>query len=224
VTVAPFIEAQRQLFAEVDAWFAGAVAQLPDGAVQCRSGCSACCRGLFDVSLLEAFCLRLGLERLSQATRGRVQKSARRQVERLRQHWPRWESPFLLNGLPEEEWQTVAAGNDESCALLDARGRCLLYDVRPMTCRLHGLPALDPDGGDFSSALCTRNRLGGAQVATHPFTTLFAREAELLRAFYHKLTGRAFRELDTFIPAALVMDPELVDWKGQLLVDPRQKR
>lgn len=216
-----FIEAQRQLFAEVDTWFAGAVGRLPAGAVQCRSGCSACCRGLFDISLLEAFCLRQELEGLPPAIRERVQDRARRQVECLRRHWPNWRPPFLLNGMAEDDWQTVAADSDDPCVLLDEEGRCLLYDLRPMTCRLHGLPAFDPDGGDFSSALCSRNRLAGAQVPSYPFRDLFAREAELLRAFHLQLTGRPFRELDTFIPAALLLDVADVDWAGRLLTDPR---
>ena len=34
----------------------------------------------------------------------------------------------------------LAAASADRCVALDARGRCLIYDVRPIVCRSHGAP------------------------------------------------------------------------------------
>lgn len=36
--------------------------------------------------------------------------------------------------------RVVANPNPELCAALDSRGRCQIYDVRPIVCRSHGAP------------------------------------------------------------------------------------
>jgi Fe-S-cluster containining protein len=44
---------------------------------------------------------------------------------------------------PETRRQTLAANarsSTDRCAALDPTGRCLIYDVRPITCRSHGAP------------------------------------------------------------------------------------
>ena len=50
----------RRLVAEADAWFARALAAHRAEA-RCGRGCDGCCRGLFDVTPLDAALLRAGI-------------------------------------------------------------------------------------------------------------------------------------------------------------------
>lgn len=217
-----FLQQQLELLNEAERWFATAADHLGKQRVACGAGCSACCRGLFDISLLEALLLRRAYERLPEAVRQQVRQKAELRLADLRKSWPKWEAPFLLNGMPDDEWTEMPEDDLTPCALLDDKGRCLFYAARPMTCRLYGLPAFDLDGSDFSSGICSRNRvdLDNPQLR-YPFRELFQRENELFRQFTEKLTGRAYRELDTFIPMAVLIDFDRVDWCGELLIDPR---
>lgn len=213
---------QFELLKEADSWFVASAERLGKERVACGSGCSACCRGLFDISLLEALLLRQAFKALPEPIQLQVRQKSAARLADLKQAWPNWESPYLLNGLPDEEWTAMSEDDETPCPLLAADGCCLVYEARPMTCRLHGLPAIDPDGSDFSSAVCSLNRVNlDDPELRYPFRDLFRRENELFSRFALKLTGHPFRELDTFIPLAVLIDFDLVDWAGEIVKDPR---
>ena len=60
-----------QLLASVDAWFNRSVF-LATAEIACKEGCSGCCRGLFDITLLDACYLKQGFDRLDKVVQGRV--------------------------------------------------------------------------------------------------------------------------------------------------------
>jgi Fe-S-cluster containining protein len=220
----PILEDYRQLLAEVDAWFAACRSAFP-GRIACGAGCSSCCRGLFDITLLDAFLLRKAFDRLPETLRAPALAAARSRLAGLQRSWPGFRSPFLLNGMPDAEWTEMPEDDETPCPLLGNDGRCLVYEARPMTCRLHGLPNIDLSGDSFSDAWCTLNFTGAAPLAEPAlrwsFRAAFSREIELFRVFARQLTGRAWLELDTFIPTALLIDFAAVDWRSLELTDPR---
>jgi len=215
----------RRLLAEIDAWFAACLRTAPQH-IACRPGCSACCRGLFDITLLDAFLLKQAFDCLPAAQRGPALSKAEARLAELRRRWPHFHSPFLLNGLPGEEWTEMPEEDETPCPLLDGDGRCLVYAARPMTCRLHGLPNIDRSGESFSDGCCTLNFVDADPLADPalrwPFRAAFAREIDLFRSFARALTGRTWEELDTFIPTALLVDFSAIDWQRLNLPDPRR--
>ncbi|HEX5773927.1 MAG TPA: YkgJ family cysteine cluster protein, partial [Geomobilimonas sp.] len=144
---------------------------------------------------------------------------ARKHLHRLQKIWPDLDSPYILNYRPEEEWKELMPDDDETpCLLLDADGRCLVYDYRPMTCRLHGIPLLDSSGEVMHDEWCTLN-FDGFDPLTMPelqwkFRHHFEAELSLFRTFTDKLLGKRVSELDTFIPLALLQDFTGFDWRG----------
>ena len=226
VSLQPILAAYRKLLAEIDGWFAGCLAAAPPGAIACRAGCSACCRGLFDITLLDAFLLKEAFDRLPADLRQPALAKAETRLAELRRRWPHFTAPYLLNGLPDAEWTEMPEEDETPCPLLGDDGRCLVYAARPLTCRLHGLPNLDLSGESFSGACCTRNYLDADPLADPalrwPFRAVFEREIGLFHAFTRELTGRVWPELDTFIPTALLIDFAASDWKHLLLSDPRR--
>ena len=213
----PLTASYRLLLAEIDAWFAACLAAAPQGTLACRQGCSACCRGLFDITLLDAFLLKEGFAQLSETIREQVLARCRPRLVELQQRWPRLHPPYLLNTLPDDGWEEMPEGDETPCPLLGADGLCLVYPFRPMTCRLHGLPNIDHSGEDFSTDLCTLHpgdpHVLPADILHGQFRAVFTREIELFREFTAHLTGQPLSELDTFIPLALLADYAGVDWK-----------
>ena len=214
------LKEHRELLARIDAWFARSVELHPDK-VACKSGCSACCRSLFDITLLDAYYLKLGFDDLPVATREAVLHKVRERLCLMREHWPEFDHPYLLNYRPDEEWEPLMPEEDESpCVLLGDDGRCLVYQNRPMTCRLHGIPLLDVDGELMHDDWCTLNFIDedpfeqpGIEA---PFDAMFRQEVALFREFTGKLLGRRVSELDTFIPTALLIDFASFDWRAWL--------
>lgn len=202
------------LLREVDAWFHRCLQNHP-GRIVCCNGCSACCRGLFDITLLDALYLRSGFERLPQRHRRLLHQKAQERLDILSRIHPEFREPWLLNDIPEDEWDLLMPEEDETpCLLLSESGGCLVYDYRPMTCRLNGIPLIDVSGEELFDEWCTLNF-----VELEPrrftdlrfgFTELFAQELLLFQELTRSLTGTSCNEIDLFIPAAVVMNPDRI--------------
>lgn len=111
-----------QLRAAVQDHFEQALQRQP-GAMQCKEGCSGCCKPGLSVFGLEAAKIRESLVALSQnapALRDTVRRQGHRALE----------DPDSVS----------------HCPLL-VNDRCAVYEERPLICRSHGLPILsDPQG------------------------------------------------------------------------------
>jgi Fe-S-cluster containining protein len=200
------------LLGEVDAWFRRSLDRHPD-LIACRNGCSQCCRGLFDITLLDAFYLKRGFDTLPDPLKTELAREAFRRLKQLSGVNPAFAEPWLLNGIPEDEWDALMPEEDETpCLLLSETGGCLVYDYRPMTCRLNGIPLIDVSGEELFDEWCTLNFTGedprGLLDLRFAFTELFTRELLLFQELVRILTGTARNEVDLFIPAAVVMDRE----------------
>ena len=211
------LQRYRALLTNLDHWFAAKQVEMPKDIV-CADGCSGCCRGLFDISLLDARLLRTGFDQLPAAIRAGVIAKAETRRAELQARWPDFAPPYLLNHMDDSSWTEMPEDDLIPCPLLDPAGRCLVYADRPMTCRLHGLPQIDKNGEIFLGEWCSRNFTGLDPLAMeslrHDFQQLFTEEFTLLRTFAKELCGLDCAELDTFIPLAVLIDFEGFDWNG----------
>lgn len=137
------LEEDGVLLREVDAALARG-ARRAGAHLVCRAGCTPCCVGPFDITVLDAARLRSGWERLRRRAPGRAAAVARRAAAA----WTR-----LAEGFPGDVRSGRLADDDgareaffarhaaEPCPALDpGTGRCDLYPFRPLSCRTFGLP------------------------------------------------------------------------------------
>jgi Fe-S-cluster containining protein len=213
--LASTLHAYRQLLDEVDAWFTSCL-KSGGSSLACRGGCSACCRALFDITLLDAWLLREAFAGLAADVQAQVRNRCQPRRSELLDRWPDLHNPYLLNALPEEEWRSMSEEDPTPCPLLDENGFCLVYMSRPLICRLHGLPNIDVSGEDFDGTVCSLHAGDPLnlpeRVLRWRFREVLTREVDLFRAFAGALTGISWSELDTFIPLALLADYSVVDW------------
>jgi Fe-S-cluster containining protein len=214
------LKKHEELLAQVDDWFSRSMQLYPEK-IACQSGCSACCRSLFDITLLDAYYLKLGFDALPAETRAYVQKKCLDRLGLMREQWPEFDHPYVVNYRPEEEWEPLMPDEDETpCVLVGEDGRCLVYKHRPMTCRLHGIPLIDTDGELMHDDWCTMNFVGEDPLKlaglAAPFDAMFRQEVALFRDFTGELLQKRMSELDTFIPTALLIDFENLDWPAWL--------
>ena len=129
----------RELLSRADAWYAAAKAARPD-AVPCTKGCRDCCLGLFDVTPADRDLLREGLAAADPAVRADIVSRAKAIVD----------AHGLgddLDGWSDEKIDAVCdAAGDVECPVLGPAGECRLYEHRPLTCRLAGIPLVDVSG------------------------------------------------------------------------------
>lgn len=214
------VDRYHQLLGEVDNWFANCL-KVGGASLSCRGGCSACCRALFDITLLDAWILKKGFADLPKEIKTQVLKRCQSRLSELNKRWPDLRPPYRLNTLPEEEWLMTPEDDPTPCPLLDENGLCLVYANRPLICRLHGLPNIDVGGEDFEGTVCSLHEGNPFSLPEHAlqwrFREVFTQEVNLLRNFTAALTGQAPLDFDTFIPLALLADYDDFDWHNLTL-------
>ncbi len=151
-SAAHITDAYRALLASLDEWFAAAHADHP-GVIPCAGGCTACCHGPFDISVADALMVREAVRRQSPERRAELEARALLALEAQRAEAPGWEAPYDVTDLGEDAFDELGdALSAEPCPMLDADGRCGIYDDRPLVCRLIGLPLRTSEGGFIDNA------------------------------------------------------------------------
>ena len=151
------LEQYGSLMREVDSWFASCLHQYPEK-ISCQQGCSACCRGLFDITLLDAVYLKYGFDKLPGDLKSFILRKSEARLNAVSRVYPNFVQPWLLNSIPETDWDLIMPEDDEiPCVLLSESGQCQVYKYRPMTCRLNGIPMIDTSGEELFDEWCSLN-------------------------------------------------------------------
>ena len=146
-------ERYRILLERLDSWFAEATVGREE-VIPCRSGCTACCHGPFDISPADAELLQEGLALLPADQRTDIRGRGARLLAKMKALAPGWDAPWDVDELGEEAFDEMAEGLvAEPCPVLGDDGRCRAYAHRPLVCRLIGLPMLT-DLGDALPNAC----------------------------------------------------------------------
>ena len=140
----PFFEKYKALVDQVDAVFEK-VQQEYSECVVCKVGCADCCHALFDLTLIEAMFIKSQFDKLiPKESREEIIKRANeadRKVYKLK----RSASKAFQEGKSEREILEDMALQRVRCPLLDGDDKCELYQSRPITCRLYGIPTVIGD-------------------------------------------------------------------------------
>ncbi len=206
-----FAEEYRGLLDGLDSWF-GLFVQNFSEEITCHDGCSGCCRGIFDITILDACLLRTGFETLLSTDQQQVlAKKAQVLLGRLQSQMPHLASPWFIHRFDKKDQEALFLLESETpCIFLEETGKCVLYNYRPMTCRLHGVPMVDAIGVLHDNQVCTLNFSKGLpEQLTLPkanFNEVFLKEQQLIQALTKHLFGISLSECDTLIPAAACVD------------------
>lgn len=145
----PYLRLLRQL----DIWFADGLASAGPGVVPCTRGCTACCRGPFDISAADAELVAEAVAALPDAQRGPLLARAAAQRARYAALLPAWRGPWDVETVDEAAFDALTeALADEPCPALDDEGACVIHASRPATCRIMGIGMLLPDGDVLDNA------------------------------------------------------------------------
>ena len=135
----PFLATYKKIRANADKAFAQVSGAHPQQ-VRCGLGCSDCCFALFDLSLVEAMALNAAFNaKFSGKARSAILARAD-QAERAGEKIKREAHKALKDGRPTAEILSVIAKARVRCPLLGENDTCDLYEDRPITCRLYGIP------------------------------------------------------------------------------------
>jgi Fe-S-cluster containining protein len=151
--------------------------------VRCEVRCSDCCHAVFDITLIEAVYINYHLNQtLPRKKRRPVVIRAEKADRKYYQIKQRLQKMYVGEGKSPEEVFVQLAHERVRCPLLNDDDLCDLYEKRPITCRVYGIPT--SIGG--KSHTCEKSAF--KEGTAYPTVNLdkmndhlFALSAELLR-------------------------------------------
>lgn len=196
-----YFERYEALVKEVDALFAKFENEMPD-LVHCEKGCSDCCYALFDLSLVEALYINAKFnERFKGMDRSRILGRADatdRQIYKLKHKLHK----ASRQGTSAKEILEQVARTRVRCPMLDDDESCEMYDCRPLTCRLYGVPTAIGGKGHT----CAKSGFkAGEQYPTVHMDALQDRLLEISRDLAKSINSR-FPELhEMLVPLSMAI-------------------
>ncbi len=134
-----YFERYEAVVADVDAVFNKFEAEMSD-LVKCGKGCSDCCYALFDITLAEAIYINKKFnENFSGLERSEImQRAAKadREIHKLKRNVFK----ASREGRPASEILMEVSKARVRCPMLGDDDLCSIYENRPITCRLYGVP------------------------------------------------------------------------------------
>lgn len=197
----PYFKRYEQLVAAADAMFEKVKTQHPD-CVRCEVTCSDCCHALFDLTLIEALYINHQfqqkfkdrekekaalLEKASKADRlvYKIKKNAYRQLQ---------------EGKPEAEIIADVGKERIRCPLLNEEEKCDLYEFRPITCRLYGIPTAISGKGHT----CAKSAFKpGEPYPTVNLDTLHTRLYEISRDLVADIKSKHIKMGEMLVPLSM---------------------
>jgi Fe-S-cluster containining protein len=108
--------------------------------VFCREKCSDCCYAIFDLTLIEALYLKdKVLKKFNGKEKNDLMEIADK-TDRALTKMKRDAYKQIKNGADELEIVGKMSQERVRCPLLGENNLCLLYEFRPITCRVYGIP------------------------------------------------------------------------------------
>jgi len=117
--------------------------------MQCGKGCTACCHGLFEISLADAAEVARGFSELPPQVQREVHSRASHLQARIKSMTTDVPEPTLVGEDDPLIDRIVDAFDNPPCPFLGNAGECMIYEHRPLTCRLEGVPMIDVRDGLF---------------------------------------------------------------------------
>jgi len=193
------LDQYREILKRVDSKFRQ-IQSMHGRQMQCGKGCAMCCHGLFDISLADAVGVAEGFAALSPDIRAQVLARAETVQDSIGLH-------LMHRDDPRTDEVADSFAEPPRCPMLGPSNECLIYEHRPLACRLEGLPMVDRRDGLFAD-WCELNFVEGVSQTARADLTLdydaIAVSDEVAAAEVAAVAGVADPESVVFIPSVVV--------------------
>lgn len=173
------------------------------GEVKCSQGCGDCCNAVFDLSLVEAMYLnRAFLNNFNFGAARSAILDAAEQADRQATRHKRDLFQKTKQGATDADIFNLAAQLRIRCPLLGADDSCQLYEYRPITCRLYGVPN-SIEGKAHVCGLCAFEP--GRPYPTVALDRIQDKLADLSRRLVQALDSRYGQLSTVYVPVSMAL-------------------
>ena len=154
--------------------------------VKCEIKCAECCHAIFGLFMIEAVYLRLYFEQLPEADKTEIlerAKAADKAMEALNQK---------MEALADNPEAQVLLMSKEKirCPLLNDDEQCLMYEHRPHTCRIYGIPTMSAGQVHY----CEKSEFKDDE--TYPVYNMGGAHKQMFRMSTELMEQAGFKESD----------------------------
>ena len=224
IDFSPFFRKYEEIVAMTDAVFERVKKEYPE-CVTCKQECSDCCYALFDVGLIEGLYINYQFnKKFKGKERDRLVDKlniADREVHRIKKKAYK----DLDAGKNEDDILMDIAKKRIRCPLLNEQNLCDIYEYRPITCRLYGIPTT------IGGASHTCGKSGFVKGKQYPTVNL-----DIIQNNLYKISDELIKEIkssyvkmaDMLVPLSMVLltdyDEEFFGLKTIKQDSPKEKQ
>jgi len=219
VDLKPYLERYEKVAAQAEAAFKQ-VSETHTDLVRCKQGCSDCCYALFDLTLIEALYINYHFnQKVTGDEKARLIEEANR-IDRATYRVKRKAFKDVEGGKNEVDILMEIAKERIRCPLLNKDDLCTLYENRPITCRVYGIPTSSAGMGH------TCGLSGFSEGTEYPTVNLDAVQKQLVQItaeLLRDIKSKNFKMIDMLIPLSMAVITEFDEVFLGLKDDPDDK-
>jgi len=197
----PYFEKYEAVVAMADEVFERVQKELPE-CVKCKIKCDDCCYALFDLTLIEAIYLNHQFNKIikDKERKRLIERSNRadRKIHKIKRKAYKEKAA----GKNEADILTDLAGERARCPLLNDEEMCDLYEHRPITCRLYGIPT---SIGGVGHTCGKSGFVEGQQYPTVNLDLIHKKLYDIAAEFVHRIKSRHVKMADMLVPVSMAM-------------------
>ena len=204
---APYFLKYEALSKAADQVFERVRQDFPD-CVQCREECADCCHALFDLTLIEALYLNEKFKAHYDGAEREAMLEKANRTDRTIHKLKREAYRDLKAGKSEDEILAALGEERVRCPLLNDRDMCDMYQHRPITCRLYGIPTAIGGKG----RTCNLSKFeGGKSYPTVDIDKIHSRLQEISAELLRDIQSANIKLADLLIPLSMALITEFDD-------------
>lgn len=203
----PFFNKYKELSKMADSVFEQISKKYPE-CIKCKEKCSDCCNALFDLSLIEALYINYHFNIIFKGKEKDrlIEKanSADREIHKIK----KLAYKDLEAGKDENEILAQIAEKRVRCPFLNKNDMCVLYDYRPITCRLYGIPT---SIGGVGHTCGISGFVEGKQYSTVNLDIIHRKLYEISAEFVKAIKSKYIKMADLLVPLSMALLTEYND-------------
>ena len=210
----PFFEKYKALSAIADELFAKTKEEFPE-CIKCEIKCADCCHALFDLTLIEAMYINHRFNEMFEGKKKEAIIEKANRADRKTYMIKRKAFKDKEAGKNEVEILMEIAAERVRCPLLNENDVCEIYEERPITCRLYGMPT---STGGISHTCGKSGFSEGKPYPTVNLDIVQGKLYEISAEFVAHIKTRHLKMADMLVPLSMAIITEY-DEKHLGLVD-----
>ncbi|MEA3279594.1 MAG: YkgJ family cysteine cluster protein [Thermodesulfobacteriota bacterium] len=201
IDFSPFFREYEEIVAMADAVFERVKKEYPE-CVTCKMECSDCCYALFDLGLIEGLYINYHFNKKFKG------KERHRLIDKLNR------ADRDVHRIKKKAYKELKAGEKEDdilmkiaeqrirCPLLNEQNLCDMYEYRPITCRLYGIPTIIGGKGHT----CGKSDfVKGKQYPTVNIDKLQSKLYEISAELVKEIKSKHVKMADMLVPLSMAL-------------------